>query len=131
MSCTVQRISFSDLVSGSDGVRYTHLDSVPFMDVGDIIMVVCGKGCDDAKRIWRLLDETKKDELSSVWRTYHFQGCSQLQLVIPLQGAIKLIKWLPGDMDNGFRSQACDILTRFLGVTSHKRHSTLRTLGGK
>ena len=121
----VQSVSFRDLVSRSEGVRFTDLEDETFMSVSDIIMVICGKDCHDANKIWRGLDETKKDELSWVWRTYLFQGCCQLQLVIPLQGAIQLIMWLPGDMDKGFRSKACDILTRY--VTSHQRHCTLRS----
>ena len=38
-----------------------------------------------------------------------------MQQVITLEGALKLIMWLPGDMAKDYRSRACTILTRFLG----------------
>ena len=41
-----------------------------------------------------------------------------MQQVITLEGALKLIMWLPGDMAKDYRSRACTILTRFLGGDS-------------
>ena len=111
----VQRISFSDLVSNSEGVRVTEVMDTPFMSIRDIIMVVCGQNNDRAGKTWRNIDEDKKMELRQTLTTFKFPGQGQqVQPVITLQGAIKLIMWLPGDMAKDFRSQACDILTRYL-----------------
>ena len=44
---------------------------------------------------------------------FHGRGQSK-QPVITLQGALKLIMWLPGNMAKEVRSKVCDILTRFL-----------------
>ena len=34
--------------------------------------------------------------------------------MITLEGALKLITWLPGNMAKDYRSKACGILTRYL-----------------
>ena len=92
MSSMVKHISFSNLVPGSEGVRYTDLDGVPFMCVRDIIMVICDQDGKHADKIWRELPERYKDELGAFWRTYDFQGLGQsLQLVIPIKRTLKLI----------------------------------------
>ena len=120
ISSMVQRISFSDLVSNSEGVRVTELIDdyglpCPYMSVRDIIMVVCGKSKKDACDAWTDLPEKYKNQLSEFLSKFQFKGRGEmLRPVITLQGAIKLIMWLPGDMAKGFRSQACDILTRYL-----------------
>ena len=112
---SIQRISFNELVSGSEGVRYTDVNSVPYMSVRDIIMVVCGQNNDRAGKTWRNIDEDKKIELRQSLANFQFEGRGQSeQPVITLQGALKLIMWLPGTMAKDFRSQACDILTRYL-----------------
>ena len=41
-----------------------------------------------------------------------------MQPVITLEGALKLIMLLPGDMAKDYRSRAWGILTRFLGGDS-------------
>ena len=114
-NANIPRISFNELVSGSEGVRYTDIDRVQYMSVRDIIMVVCGKDNNDAGRMWRNLPETYKTEVQQFLLNFKFEGRGQSeQPVITLQGAIKLIMWLPGNMAKDFRSQACDILTRYL-----------------
>jgi hypothetical protein len=111
----VQRISFSDLVSGSEGVRVAQLMGTPFMSIRDIIMAVCGKDGNRAMETWRNISEMKKNEISEFIVYLKFPGSGQKeQPVITLKGAIKMIMWLPGDMAKDFRSQACDILTRYL-----------------
>ena len=111
----VQRISFSDLVSNSEGVRVTQLMGTPYMSIRDIIMAVCGKDGNHAAQTWRELPEKYKKEVNQFVVNLKFPGSGQKeQPVITLQGAIKLIMWLPGDMAKDFRSKACDILTRYL-----------------
>ena len=111
----VPRISFNELVSGSEGVRYADVDGAPHMSVRDIIMVVCGQNNDRAGETWRKLSDSYKNEVREFIRNHKFPGPGQKeQPVITLQGALKLIMWLPGTMAKEFRSQACDILTRYL-----------------
>ena len=42
----------------------------------------------------------------------------RVQPVITLEGALKVITWLPGTMAKDYRSKACGILTRYLGGDS-------------
>ena len=108
-------ISFNELIPGSEGVRYTDINGLTYMSIRDIIMAVCGKDNNDAGRIWRNLPETYKNEVQQFLLNFKFPGRGQSeQPVITLQGALKLIMWLPGNMAKDFRSKACDILTRFL-----------------
>ena len=108
-------ISFNELIPGSDGVRYTDINGFTYMSIRDIIMVVCSKKKKDACDTWADLPETYKNELSEFLREFQFKGRGEmLRPVITLQGALKLIMWLPGNMAKDFRSQACDILTRYL-----------------
>lgn len=109
------RIPFHELVPGSEGVRYTDINGVPYLSVRDIIMVICHKTCKRASETWINLPESFKSELSEFIGNFQFEGRGQSeQPVITLQGALKLISWLPGNMAKEFRSKACDILTRYL-----------------
>ena len=108
-------ISFEALVPGSEGVRYTDIRGFPYLSVRDLIMLICGKNGNRANEIWQRLPEHFKNELTAFCGSFQFPGRGQSeQTVITLQGAIKLIMWLPGNMAKDFRSKACDILTRFL-----------------
>lgn len=108
-------ISFDELVSGSSGVRFTHVNGIPYMSIRDIIMVICGKDNNQAGEVWRRWPESNKNELQASCLSYKFPGRGQSeQPVITLKGALKLIMRLPGDIAKDFRSEACDILTRFL-----------------
>ena len=98
-----------------EGMRKTTIESVLYASVCDIIMGVCGKVNNQANEVWRRLSDARKTELQGFIQAFQFPGRGQsLQPVITLQGALKLIMWLPGDMAKGFHSQACDILTRHL-----------------
>ena len=100
---------------GSEGVRYTTFERGPHASIRDLIMTVCGKNKNDAGEVWRKLPEQYKNELQEFVLNFQFPGRGQSeQPVIMLQGALKLIMWLPGNMAKDFRSKACDILTRFL-----------------
>lgn len=108
-------IPFHEVIPGSEGVRFTTIENVPYMSVRDIIMVVCDKDNNDAGQIWRRLPEDYKKELQPFLLQCQFPGRGQSeQPVITLPGAMKLIMWLPGNMAREFRSQACEILTRHL-----------------
>ena len=109
-------ISFNELIPGSQGVRYTDIHGVAYMSVRDIIMAICSKDGHDSMQIWRRLPEQHKNEFQDYFvENFQFPGRGQSeQPVITLQGALKLIMWLPGNIAKDFRSKACDILTRYL-----------------
>ena len=89
------------------------------MSVRDIIMAVCKKTAHDASDTWQDIPDEKKSEVAECLRRFQFPGQGQrAQPVITLEGALKLIMWLPGDMAKDYRSRACGILTRFLGGDS-------------
>lgn len=112
---TTTTIPFHELVPGSEGVRFTNIQNVPYMSIRDIIMVVCGKDANHASQTWRDLPEAYKNELNQFLVNFQFPGRGQSsQPVITLPGAMKLIMWLPGNMAKEFRSKACEILTRYL-----------------
>ena len=87
------------------------------MSIRDIIMVVCKKNMDQAVRTWRDLDDRHKEEVRPFFLSNFQFPCQgeRVQPVITLEGALKLIMWLPGEMAKDYRSRACCILTRFLG----------------
>ena len=64
MSSMVQRISFSNLVSNSEGVRVAQLMDTPYMSIRDIIMSVCEKDNNQAGEVWRRLSDEYKNELA-------------------------------------------------------------------
>ena len=114
-----QLIPFSDLTGGTETVRFTVINGGTYMSVRDIIMVVCKKDAHTAANTWLNIGEDKKEEVARYLCNFQFPGQGQrVQPVITLEGALKLIMWLPGDMAKDYRSKACGILTRFLGGDS-------------
>ena len=111
-------IPFHELVPGSEGVRFTTVEGIPYMSVRDIIMVVCKKDSKRASETWINLSETYKNELSEFlgnFGNFQFPGRGQSpQPVITLPGALKLVMWLPGNMAKDFRTKACEILNRYI-----------------
>ena len=114
-----QLIPFTELTGGTESVRFTVINGGTYMSIRDIIMVVCKKDNQRAWETWDRLDAEKKEELSAFCADFQFPGQGQrAQPVITLEGALKLIMWLPGGMAKDYRSRACGILTRFLGGDS-------------
>jgi len=94
-----QLISCSDLTGGTDSVRFTVINGGTYMSVRDIIMVVCKKDNNMAGEVWRNTSDKQKEELQDFLLNFQFPGQGQrVQPVITLEGALKLIMWLPGNM---------------------------------
>jgi len=117
-----QLIPFAELTGGTESVRFTVINGNTYMSIRDIIMVVCKKDNNMAGEVWRNIWLGKSGvlkELQDFLLNFQFPGQGQrVQPVITLEGALKLIMWLPGDMAKDYRSKACGILTRFLGGDS-------------
>ena len=102
-----QLISFSELTGGNQTVRVTVKDGKSYMSIRDIIMLVCSQTQKHARVTWDRLPEDKKKEVATFCGTFQFPGQGQqVQPVITLKGALKLIEWLPGEnaKDRSWRS---------------------------
>ena len=78
---------------------FTVINGGTYMSICNIIMVVCKKDNNMAGEIWRKTSDKQKEELQEFSLNFLFPCQGQLeQPVITLEGALKLIMWLPGNM---------------------------------
>jgi hypothetical protein len=85
------------------------------MSIRDLIMVFCEKDGNQAGEVWRRLSDVYKNELQASCLTFKFPGSGQKeQPVITLQGALKLVMYLPGGMAPEFLLKACEIIARVI-----------------
>ena len=94
-------------------VRSICIDGRTYMSIRDLVRVVCRKCIDDSGRLWRRLSEERKRDLAEYMHRHKFPGQGQSwQPVITLEGALKLIMWLPGDAAKSVHGCVSAILTR-------------------
>jgi len=98
------------------GVRFTVIDGVQYLSVRDLIMVMCNKTNQEAARtLGRMMSESFKSEIECFLSFFKFPGRGHSdQPVIQLQGALKLLMWLPGDRAKSLRSSVSELLTRYI-----------------
>ena len=131
-----QLIPFLEITGKEESVRYTPpKDGKTYMHVYDFIKVMCkqprqtGDSLADYKKkayknawtIWHRLEEEKMAELSTSCGCciHNFGGGdSDNTPVITLQGALKLINWLPGETVKVYRGKVIDLLQRYLAGDS-------------
>ncbi len=84
------------------------------ISVFDFIRVVGGQV--DPHSTWnRILNEHKK-EVQAFCRNFKFEGQGQrLTPIVNVQGMVKLLFWLPGDLAKQFRAKSAEVMIRFLG----------------
>ena len=76
------------------------------MSICNIIMVVCKKDNNMAGEIWRKTSDKQKEELQDSILNFQFPSQGQrVQPVITLEGALKLIMWLPGENGQGLTAR--------------------------
>lgn len=111
---SISFISF-DQIAPMSSVRVAVIDDVQYLSIRDFIMVMCDQNCVNACQTWRRFPKDRVNALSSVMYTdYKFKGRGQQkQDLIQVQGALKLLMWLPGKRANEFKSKAVGILNRF------------------
>ena len=107
-------VPFAELTGGPGGVRLAVIQGKTYMSIRDIIMVVCRKHSNMAGETWRNISEEHKAEVADCLHYHQFPGQGQReQPVITLEGAVKLIMWLPGKVAKGVRARAAEILVAF------------------
>ena len=125
-----QLISFAKLTGGTETVRCTPLkDGKTYMHVYDFIKVMCKqpqqpgdslanykkKAYKNAWTIWHRLDEEKMAEIFFFCAIHNFgRGDADNTPVITLDGASKLINWLPGETLEVYRDKVIDFLKCYL-----------------
>ena len=114
-----QLIPFTELTGGTESVRFTVINGKTYMSIRNIIMVVCKQSKEHARKTWVRFDEPKTEGLVTFCHKVQFPGQGETTgPAITLEGALKLIMWLPGDMAKDYHSKACSTLTRYLGGDS-------------
>lgn len=122
-----QVISFNEIIPEAT-VRVAVIDGVQYLSIRDIIMVMCDQNGNDAGQTWRRMPDINKNEVSTLQYKFKGQG-QQDQPVIQLNGALKLIMWLPGETAKSLRTKAADILTKYfsgdLSLTAEIEHNKM------
>ena len=115
MTRGMSMISLKSILPNAEGVRVANINGMPYMSIRDLIMAICGKNGNDAGEVWRNLSAKCKTIIQAFVLHFQFPGRGQsLQPVITLQGLVKLIAWLPGDLAKEKQNAICDLVTRFL-----------------
>ena len=106
-------IPFDEIVPGAT-VRLAKIDGVQYLSVRDVIMHVCDKSAKTANKLWEILSDEKKREVTNDVRNFQFPGQGQSkQPVITFKGALKLAMFLSGDKAAMHRSAMVGILSRY------------------
>ena len=94
-----------------DSIHCTVFDGTRYMSVSDIIMVVCGKSETQAGYAWQKLVPEIKKRILQFGNTL---PCGERrQRVITLQGALELIRLLPGNIAWAFQKCSNDLMMQF------------------
>ena len=84
-----------------------------YISIFDFIRVVSGQ--DNPRKIWSGILQKHKNEILEFFEKRKFPGSQKLTPVINVQGIIKLLSWLPGELDKQFRSKSAETIIRYLG----------------
>ena len=111
-------------------MRFTVILGKTYMSITDIITVVRRqpntsahtqdtkeaqrKARKDACDVWQDIPDRFKNEVRECIQHFKFAGQGQqIQEVITLKGALKLIEWIPGENAKAYRSSVAEILARY------------------
>ena len=84
------------------------------ISVFDFIRVVGGQK--NPRKTWDDIIKKYKNEVVTFCDNWKFEGARQkLTPVINVQGMVKLLFWLPGEMAKQFRSKSAEVMIRYLG----------------
>lgn len=103
-----------------DAVYFTRIDDKFYLSITDFIMGVCRKTSKEKALViwldWRATcsDEQRESLLSSTYiKTHKFKERGEKEEVIELEGALKLIMWLPGKYAKVNRNKYVKILPEY------------------
>ena len=107
-----QQLTFDGIFSGRESeIRITPDKQI---SVFDFIKVVGGQK--DPYSTWQRILNEHKDEVQAFCTNLKFPGSGQrLTPVVNVQGMVKLLFWLPGELAKQFRSKSAETMIRYLG----------------
>jgi hypothetical protein len=107
-----QQLTFDGIFKGRESeIRITPDKMV---SVFDFIKVVGGQI--NPRKTWADILKNHKEEVVTFCYNLQFPGSGQSKTpVINVQGMVKLLFWLPGELTKQFRSKSAEILIRYLG----------------
>jgi hypothetical protein len=108
----VIKLQFNGVFQGRESeIRITPDNMI---SVFDFIRVAGGQK--DPYSTWNRLPEEFKNEVSAFCTNHKFPGLGQKNTpVISVNGMVKLLFWLPGEMAKQFRSKSAETMIRYLG----------------
>jgi len=106
---TFDAIPFTQLFT-NDKVRVATMSGRQHLAIRDLIAVVCRKNPNDARKMWRRIPETDKDNLGVYMSEVQFDNGKQWQPVIQFPGAVQLLCMLPGENAKRLRKRAFSVL---------------------
>ena len=84
------------------------------ISVFDFIKVVGGQA--NPKNVWYEIERKHKNELALFSGQYKFKGQGKTTSpVVNVQGMVKILFWLPGELAKQFRSKSAETMIRYLG----------------
>ena len=91
-----------------------RITSDKMISVFDFIKVVGGQA--QPRKTWLDILNNHKEEVVTFCNAFKFPGQGQSKTpVINVQGMVKLLFWLPGEMAKQFRSKSAEVMIRYLG----------------
>jgi hypothetical protein len=108
----IQKLQFDGIFQGRENeIRITPDNMI---SIFDFIRVAGGQ--EQPRKTWLDIEKKYKKEVVTFCNNFKFDGQGQRQTpVISLQGMVKLLFWLPGEMAKQFRSKSAETMIRYLG----------------
>ena len=107
-----QQLTFDGIFKGLESKIRITPDKM--ISVFDFIKVVGGQV--QPRKTWTDISKNHKEEVVTFCNYFHFDGQGQKATpVINVQGMVKLLFWLPGEMAKQFRSKSAEVMIRYLG----------------
>ena len=109
---TPNQLIFSGIFQGRE--HEIRITSDKMISVFDFIKVVGGQK--NPHETWKDIKKKYKNEVLGFSENLKFPGAGQkLTPVINVQGMVKLLFWLPGELAKQFRSKSAETMIRYLG----------------
>lgn len=108
----IQKLQFDGIFQGRESKIRVTPDNM--ISVFDFIKVAGGQ--EQPRKTWSDIEKKYKNEVVTESNYFKFDGQGQkLTPVISVNGMVKLLFWLPGEIAKQFRSKSAEIMIRYLG----------------